>query len=192
MIAILKYNAGNTTSVANAVKSLGYTTILSDDVSILQSAEKVIFPGVGQARSAMNYLHERNLDTVIKSLNQPVLGICLGMQLLCESSEEGDTDGLGIFKTKVLKLPPKNLIPHMGWNNFTSVKGNLFRNISIENDCYFVHSYYAALCSDTVATTDYILPFSAALQKDNFYATQFHPEKSANAGMQILKNFLEL
>ncbi len=192
MIAILKYNAGNTTSVENAIKRLGYSTLVTDDVSLLKSAEKVIFPGVGEASSAMNYLRERNLEKVLKSLTQPVLGICLGMQLLCESSEEGNTEGLGIFKTKVRKFPAENIVPHMGWNNFTSVRGDLFQHISIENDCYFVHSYYAELCSETIATTDYILPFSAALKKDNFYATQFHPEKSANFGLTILKNFLEL
>ncbi len=192
MIAILKYNAGNTTSVENAIKSLGYSTLVTDDVSLLTRADKVVFPGVGAASSAMNYLRERNLDEVLKSLTQPVLGICLGMQLLCESSEEGNTKGLGIFKTKVRKFPANNIVPHMGWNNFTSIKGDLFQNISIENDCYFVHSYYAELCSETIAIADYILPFSAALQKDNFYATQFHPEKSAKIGLTILKNFLEL
>jgi len=192
MIAILKYNAGNNTSVENAIKSLGYSTLVTDDVFLLKSAEKVIFPGVGEASSAMNYLRAKNLDEVLKSLTQPILGICLGMQLLCESSEEGNTEGLGIFKTKVRKFPAENIVPHMGWNNFTSIKGDLFQNISIENDCYFVHSYYAELCADTVASTDYILPFSAALQKDNFYATQFHPEKSAKIGLTILKNFLEL
>jgi len=192
MIAILKYNAGNTTSVENAIKSLGYSTLVTDDVSLLTQADKVVFPGVGEASSAMNYLRERNLDEVLKSLTQPVLGICLGMQLLCEFSEEGNTEGLGIFKTKVRKFPSQNIVPHMGWNNFASVKGDLFLNISIENDCYFVHSYYAELCTDTVASTDYILPFSAALQKDNFYATQFHPEKSAKIGLTILKNFLKL
>lgn len=152
----------------------------------------MIFPGVGEAGSAMKYLRERGLDEVIKNLKQPVLGICLGMQLLCEFSEEGNTEGLGIFKTKVRKFPFEDIVPHMGWNNFTTVKGALFQDISSENDCYFVHSFYAGLCSDTVATTNYILPFSAALQKENFYATQFHPEKSASTGLQILKNFLEL
>lgn len=192
MIAILRYNAGNTTSVENAIKSLGYKPLVTDDITLLQSAEKVIFPGVGEAGSAMKYLRERGLDEVIKNLKQPVLGICLGMQLLCEFSEEGNTDGLGIFKTKVRKFPPEDLVPHMGWNNFTAVKRELFQDISSENDCYFVHRFYAELCSHTVATTHYILPFSAALQKDNFYATQFHPEKSASTGLQILKNFLEL
>ncbi len=192
MIAILKYNAGNVASVENAINKLGYQTVATNDPSILKSAEKVIFPGVGEASSAMNYLRENGLDEVIKSLTQPVLGICLGMQLLCQYSEEGDTKGLGIFKTNVLKFPPNHIVPHIGWNNFTSVKGKLFENSQPQSDCYFVHSYYAGICEETVAVTDYILPFSAALQKDNFYATQFHPEKSAKNGLQILQKFLSL
>ena len=192
MIAILKYNAGNVTSVENAVRNLGYPNVVTDDVDILKSAEKVIFPGVGEASSAMKHLKEKGLDKVIQELTQPVLGICLGMQLMCESSEEGETKGLGIFDVKVLKFPPKDLVPQMGWNNFTSLKGELFKDIQLENDCYFVHSYYAEICPETIAVTDYILPFSAALQKNNFYATQFHPEKSAKIGLQILNNFLKL
>ena len=192
MIAILKYNAGNVTSVENAVRNLGYPNVVTDDVDILKSAEKVIFPGVGEASSAMKHLKEKGLDKVIQELTQPVLGICLGMQLMCESSEEGETKGLGIFDVKVLKFPPKDLVPQMGWNNFTSLKGELFKDIQLENDCYFVHSYYAEICPETIAVTDYILPFSAALHKNNFYATQFHPEKSAKIGLQILNNFLKL
>ena len=192
MIAILKYNAGNVKSVENAVSKLGYEVMLTDDEKQLRSADKVIFPGVGEARSAMKYLKENQLDKVIKSLEQPVLGICLGMQLMCEHSEEGNTTGLGIFQTKVKKFPPLDLVPQMGWNNFISLKGDLFQNISLENDCYFVHSFYAEICTETIAVTDYILPFSAGLQKDNFYATQFHPEKSSETGLQILKNFLAL
>lgn len=192
MIAILKYNAGNVTSVENAVQNLGYSTVVTDDVEVLKSADKVIFPGVGEASSAMKYLTENGLDKVIRELTQPVLGICLGMQLMCESSEEGDTKGLGIFDAKVLKFPPTALVPQMGWNNFTSLKGKLFDGIDLENDCYFVHSYYAEICLQTIAVTDYILPFSAALQKNNFYATQFHPEKSAKIGLHILNNFLKL
>ncbi len=192
MIAILKYNAGNVTSVENAVQNLGYSTVVTDDVEVLKSADKVIFPGVGEASSAMKYLTENGLDKVIRELTQPVLGICLGMQLMCESSEEGETKGLGILDAKVLKFPPTALVPQMGWNNFTSLKGKLFDGIALENDCYFVHSYYAEICPETIAVTDYILPFSAALQKNNFYATQFHPEKSAKIGLQILNNFLKL
>ena len=192
MIAILKYNAGNVTSVENAVRNLGYSTVVTDDIDVLKSADKVIFPGVGEASSAMQHFEEKGLDKVIKELTQPFLGICLGMQLMCESSEEGDTKGLGIFDAKVLKFPPTDLVPQMGWNNFTALKGELFENIQLENDCYFVHSYYAEICPETIAVTDYILPFSAALHKNNFYATQFHPEKSATVGLQILKNFLKL
>lgn len=192
MIAILKYNAGNVTSVENAVKKLGYEVVITDDVEILKTAEKVIFPGVGEASSAMKYLGEKGLDKVLTGLKQPVLGICLGMQLMCNSSEEGETQGLGIFNTKVLKFPAQGLVPQMGWNNFTSLKGELFKGINPDDNCYFVHSYYAEICSETIAVNDYILPFSAALNKDNFYATQFHPEKSGEVGQRILKNFLEL
>ena len=192
MIAILKYNAGNVTSVENAVRKLGFETIVTDDIAILQAADKVIFPGVGEASSAMNYLKLKGLDKVIKELTQPVLGICLGMQLLCEYCEEGDTKGLGVFKTNVLKFPPKGLVPQIGWNNFISLKGELFDSIQLENDCYFVHSYYAEICTETISVTDYILPFSSALHINNFYATQFHPEKSAQIGIQILQNFLKL
>jgi len=192
MIAILKYNAGNVTSVENAVQKLGYSSVVTDDIEVLKAADKVIFPGVGEARSAMLYLKENGLDHLIIHLKQPVLGICLGMQLMCESSEEGNTKGLGIFDAKVFKFPPKDLVPQMGWNNFTALKGELFEGVQLENDCYFVHSYYAEMSPETVAVTDYILPFSAALQKNNFYATQFHPEKSAAVGLKILNNFLKL
>lgn len=192
MIAILKYNAGNVKSVENAVKNLGYEVTVTDDEKLLKSADKVIFPGVGEASSAMKYLKETRLDVLIKLLQQPVLGICLGMQLMCKHSEEGNTTGLGIFQTTVKKFPPFDLVPQMGWNNFTSLKGELFQNINLENNCYFVHSFYAEICAETTAVTDYILPFSSGLRKDNFYATQFHPEKSSETGLQILKNFLEL
>lgn len=192
MIAILKYNAGNTKSVENAIQRLGYECIVTDDVEQLQGAHKVIFPGVGEAASAMEYLRRKGLDVVIKNLQQPVLGICLGLQLMCTSSEEGTTEGLGIFDVLVKKFPPTGIVPHMGWNNFSEVKSPLFEGISTEDNIYFVHSYYAELSENTIAQCDYLLPFSAALQKDNFYAVQFHTEKSGVVGEQILKNFLAL
>jgi len=156
------------------------------------NAEKVIFPGVGEAGTAMQYLRERELDKTIRSLKQPVLAICLGLQLMCKHSEEADTECLGIFDTDVKLFPPVDKIPHMGWNNFLTMKGDLFKGISPNDDVYYVHSYYAEISSSTVATCDYILPFSAAMVKDNFFATQFHPEKSAGIGEKIMKNFLEL
>jgi imidazole glycerol-phosphate synthase subunit HisH len=192
MIAIINYNAGNVTSVENAIKGLGYSTVITDNFELIRNADKVIFPGVGEASSAMKYLKEKNLDQIIIALKQPVLGICLGMQLMCDYSEEGNTQGLKIFNTKVLKFPAKGLVPHIGWNNFTEITGELFDNINSSNDCYFVHSYYAEINQETIAITDYILPFAAALNKDNFYATQFHPEKSAEIGTKILQNFLKL
>ncbi|MBK7626336.1 MAG: imidazole glycerol phosphate synthase subunit HisH [Bacteroidales bacterium] len=192
MIAILKYNAGNIKSVQNALTRLGFDSIITDDPDELKNADKVIFPGVGEASSAMKYLTERGLDKTIVSLTNPVLGICLGMQLMCRYTEEGDTRCLGIFDADVRLFPKVEKIPHMGWNNFLTLKGDLFRNISPDDDVYYVHSYYAEICSSTSATCDYILPFSASMQKENFYATQFHPEKSAEVGELILKNFLEL
>lgn len=192
MIAILKYNAGNIQSVENAVQRLGYQTIVTDDVNELNAADKVIFPGVGEASSAMAYLKERQLDEVIKQLKQPVLGICLGMQLLCQFTEEGNTQGIGIFDNKVRLFPSTDIVPHMGWNDCNTLQGQLFQGIQEGADFYFVHSYCAEVNENTIATTNYILPFSAALQKDNFYAVQFHPEKSATIGNQLLKNFLEL
>jgi len=192
MIAIIKYNAGNTTSVENALQRLGYDSVITDDPAIILTAEKVIFPGVGEASTAMQYLRDRNLDKVIKSITNPFLGICLGLQLMCNKSEEGNTTCLGIFDTQVKRFPPNEKVPHMGWNNFSSIKGDLFKNTHLNNDVYYVHSYYAELNNDTVAVCDYIKPFSSALQKNNFYATQFHPEKSARVGEQILKNFLTL
>lgn len=192
MIAIIKYNAGNIRSVQNAVNRLGYDSMITDDPAELGKAEKVIFPGVGQAGSAMEYLRERKLDQTVLSLRQPVLGICLGLQLMCRFTDEGSTACLGIFDSEVCLFPPVDKIPHMGWNNFLTLKGDLFRDINPSDDVYYVHSYYAKICSDTVATCEYILPFSAALHKENFYATQFHPEKSAGTGERILKNFLSL
>ena len=192
MIAILKYNAGNIKSVRNALTRLHYNSIITDDPAELLKADKVIYPGVGEASSAMQYLKERGLDKTIISLRQPVLGICLGLQLLCRYSEEADTRCLGIFDTDVRLFPPVDKIPHMGWNNFLTLKGDLLKGISPEDDVYYVHSYYAEISSCTSATCDYILPFSASMHRDNFYATQFHPEKSAEIGEKILRNFLEL
>jgi glutamine amidotransferase len=192
MIAIIKYNAGNTQSVENAVRRLGYDCIVTDDLQKIQLAEKVIFPGVGEAASAMKSLRENGLDVLIPSLQQPVLGICLGLQLMCQYSEEGNTKGMGIFNVDVKKFPNQAIVPQMGWNTLQKTKGNLFESIQPQDDVYFVHSYYAELSVYTIAECDYILPFSAALQKDNFYAVQFHTEKSGTIGEQILTNFLQL
>lgn len=192
MIAIVKYNAGNIQSVKNAVERLGFPCIVTDDETELKSAEKVIFPGVGEASSAMNYLKERKLDQVIKNLKQPVLGICLGQQLMCNFSEENDTECLGIFDVNVKKFEAKEKVPHMGWNNLTNRNSDLFNGIATDADFYFVHSYYAEVGENTTSVCDYINPFSASMQKDNFYATQFHPEKSSKIGEQLLLNFLQL
>ena len=192
MIAILKYNAGNIKSVQNALTRLGFESIITDNPAELINADKVIFPGVGEASSAMHYLKERGLDKTITSLKQPVLGICLGLQLMCRHSEEADTECLGIFDTDVRLFPPADKIPHMGWNNFLMMRGDLFQGIELIDDVYYVHSYYAEISSCTTATCDYILPFSASINRDNFYATQFHPEKSAEIGEKILLNFLKL
>ena len=192
MIAILKYNAGNVQSVQNAIQRLGYDTVVTDDVTVLEAADKVIFPGVGEASSAMAYLKDKGLDKVIIGLKQPVLGICLGMQLLCKSSEEGNVAGLGIFDNEVKLFPAEDIVPQMGWNNFSQLEVPLFKGIKESDDFYYVHSYYATLGGSTIAVNDYILSFSAALNKDNFYAVQFHPEKSGIVGELLLKNFLEL
>lgn len=192
MIAIVKYNAGNIRSVQNALSRIGYESIITDDPDALGGADKVIFPGVGEAKSAMSYLKAKGLDKVIQSLKQPVLGICLGLQLMCESSEEGRTSCLGIFPNEVKKFQGNAIIPHMGWNNFEETKGSLFKKIAPTENVYFVHSYYAEIGLYTTAVCNYIQPFSAALEKDNFYATQFHPEKSADIGTLIMKNFLAL
>ena len=192
MIAILKYNAGNNTSVENALLRLGYDCVVTDDKKTLLEADKVIFPGVGEAKSAMRYLKNKGLDQVILNLKQPVLGICLGLQLMCSESEEGNTKCLGIFKNKVLRFNQTELVPHMGWNNIAKLKGKLLKGIENNADTYFAHSYYAELSADTAAICEYIVPFSAALERKNFYATQFHPEKSASIGEKIVKNFLEL
>ena len=192
MIAIIKYNAGNIKSVQNALTRLGFESVITDDPEELNNAEKVIFPGVGEASSAMQYLRSRGLDNTIRSLKQPLLGICLGLQLMCRFSEEANTRCLGIFDTDVRLFPPVDKIPHMGWNNFLSMRGDLFKDISPDDDVYYVHSYYAEISAGTTATCDYILPFSASMARDNFYATQFHPEKSAAVGEKILRNFLGL
>ncbi len=192
MIAIIKYNAGNITSVKNAVERLGHSCLVTDDETILNLAEKVIFPGVGEASSAMNYLKEKGLDEVIKNLTQPVLGICLGQQLLCQFSEEGNTECLGVFDATVKKFEPKLKVPHMGWNNISALNSELYNGISSDENFYFVHSFYAEICQETTAICEYIVPFSASMQKDNFYATQFHPEKSSSIGEQFLLNFLKL
>ncbi len=192
MIAIIDYNAGNISSVQNALNRLGYDSIITRDKNQIVNADKVILPGVGEASSAMSYLKKYELDSLIKELKQPFLGICLGMQLMCKYSEEGTVDCLGIFDIDVKLFPPEEKVPHMGWNDLSALKGDLFKNIKPLDDVYFVHSFYAELGRDTAAQCDYILPFSAAFQKDNFYATQFHPEKSAAIGEKILKNFLEL
>lgn len=192
MIAIVNYNAGNIRSVQNALTRLGYDCIVTDDPEKIKAAEKVIFPGVGEAGSAMRYLKKKGLDELLISLKQPVLGICLGQQLFCAFSEEGTTKCMGVFDAQVKRFPKKNIVPHMGWNNLIETSGTLFTGITPQDDVYFVHSFYVETCADTAAVTDYILPFSAALQHKNFYATQFHPEKSGDVGEKIVKNFLKL
>ena len=192
MIAIIKYNAGNSTSVKNALNQLGVDSEITSDFETIRNAEKVIFPGVGEASSAMNFLKSNGLDVLIPSLKQPFLGICLGQQLMCAHSEEGNTNCLGIFDVQVKKFPPLDIIPQMGWNQLSALKSSLFEGIQPQDDVYFVHSYYCELSKYTTAVGDYILKFSAAMQKDNFYATQFHPEKSASVGEKILQNFIQL
>lgn len=193
MIAIIKYNAGNIRSVQNAITRLGYESIITDNPEEIRKATKVIFPGVGEASSAMAYLRERKLDELLVSLKQPVLGICLGLQLMCTSSEEGNTKCLGIFDTETKQFPPLEKVPHMGWNNFSELKpSKIVDTITTDEDVYYVHGYYAEICQNTVAICNYIKPFSAIMQKDNFYAMQFHPEKSASVGEKLLLNFLKL
>ena len=191
-VAIIQYNAGNTSSVGFALERLGVKPTVTDDPELLKAADKIIFPGVGEASTAMKYLKERNLDSLVKNLQQPVLGICLVMQLLCKHSEENNTDCIGIFDATVNKFNADLKVPHMGWNKVEDIAEPLFANFSEEFYCYFVHSFYAELCTQTIAVTDYGIKFSAALEKDNFYGVQFHPEKSAAAGQQILQNFLNL
>lgn len=197
-IAIIKYNAGNIKSVDYALRRLGLEAVITNDHEEILSAERVIFPGVGEASTTMNYLKENNLDTLIKGLRQPVLGICLGMQLMCRHSEERNTECIGIFNETVKKFRPEpgmeniTKVPQMGWNNIYDLKNGIFDTSLESKFFYFVHSYYVTAGKDTAAKCDYIIPFSAGLQKDNFYATQFHPEKSGKAGAKILENFIKL
>lgn len=194
-LVIVKYNAGNIQSVLYAIERIGANAIVSDDLYVIRNADKVIFPGVGEASSAMKYLRERKLDVVISELTQPVLGICLGMQLMCTHTEENDTACLGIFDENVKLFRPaggNEKVPQIGWNNIFHLKTDLFNGVPEQSYIYSVHSYYAAEGPETIATADYVQPYSAALQKGNFYGVQFHPEKSAAVGEQILKNFLEM
>ena len=194
-LVIIKYNAGNIKSLQYALERLGVEPILSDDAEEILGADKVIFPGVGEASSAMKYLKQKNLDEVIVQVKQPFLGICLGMQLMCEYSQENDTKCLGVFKQQV-KLFKSNdplvKVPQIGWNEINDLKSGLFQGIKAGSYCYFVHSYYAELSNETIATSEYCSPFSSALNKDNFYGVQFHPEKSADVGQLILNNFLNI
>ena len=194
-VAIIKYNAGNIFSVDYGLRRLGVEPVITADAEELTGADKVIFPGVGEAATTMDYLRRTGLDQLIKDLKQPVLGICLGMQLMCSHSEEGDVDCLGIFQTDVKRFHPQqheDKVPHMGWNTLTETRGDLFKGFDKEEFVYFVHSFYVPVNECTAAQTQYIHPFSAAIQKDNFYATQFHPEKSGKTGERILTNFLNL
>ena len=210
-VAVVKYNAGNIYSVIHALQRLGVTPVLTDNPEELQKADKVLFPGQGEASNAMRYLREHNLDKVIRDLKNPILGICIGQQLMCRHSEEGNTDCLGIFDVDVLRFQPQrheDKVPHMGWNQLSfaqseelrvkseelagAVSDGLFKGFVEGEFVYFVHSFYVPVCENTIAITDYILPYSAALHRDNFYATQFHPEKSGSVGERIIKNFLEL
>lgn len=191
-IVIIKYNAGNVVSVTNTLNRLGVEPVISDDPEVIKKADKVIFPGVGEASTAMEYLRERKLDELIISLKQPFLGICLGQQLMCNYSEENDTTCLGIFDLNVVKFEPKLKVPHMGWNKLFEMQGVLFNDLPEESFIYFVHSYYCELGNETIAKSDYINEFSAALHKDNFYAIQGHPEKSGKTGQQFLENFIKL
>ena len=195
-VAIVKYNAGNIYSVVHALKRLGIEPILTDDAELLAKADRVLFPGQGEASNAMAYLKEHALDKVIKDLRQPVLGICIGQQLMCQHSEEGNTDCLGIFPLEVKRFSPKvheDKVPQMGWNSIYNLSTPHSQGINEHEYIYNEHSFYVPFHEDfTIATCDYILPYSAALHKDNFYATQFHPEKSGSVGERILRNFLNL
>ncbi|MBK0368850.1 imidazole glycerol phosphate synthase subunit HisH [Flavobacterium agrisoli] len=191
-IVIINYGAGNIQSIMFAIERLGYKAVLSNNPDEIKSADKVIFPGVGEASYAMNRLKESGLDTLIPTLTQPVLGICLGMQLMCNSSEEGNTKGLRIFDVDVVKFSSKVKVPQMGWNTIYNLKSDLFKGIAEKEYMYLVHSFYATICKETIATTEYEVEYSSALENGNFYGTQFHPEKSGDVGEKILGNFLEL
>ncbi len=194
-VAVIKYNAGNIYSVECALRRLGINPVVSDSPEVLSRADKVLFPGVGEASSAMNYLRTHELDKVIADLTQPVLGICIGLQLLCNHSEEGNVDCLGLFDADVRRFVPQThgqKIPHMGWNTLHNLQGPLFKGVAEDSYVYFVHSYYAPVVADCIAESNYITPFCAALHKNNFYATQFHVEKSGAVGVRILENFLAL
>jgi glutamine amidotransferase len=197
-LVIIKYNAGNIQSVLYALERIGVEAIVTDDHAAIMAADKVIFPGVGEASTAMQYLQARQLDKLIVGLMQPVLGICLGMQLMCAYSEENNTQCLGIFEESVKKFQPNNMVqanlkvPQIGWNTITHLQTPIFNQVKENSYCYFVHGYYAALGEHTIAQTDYVQPYSSALHKNNFYGLQFHPEKSAGIGEQILKNFIQL
>ena len=191
-IVIINYGAGNIQSIMFAIERLGFKAVLSNNPEEIKAADKVIFPGVGEASYAMKKLKESGLDSLIPNLEQPVLGICLGMQLMCNSSEEGNTKGLGIFDVDVIKFTPKVKVPQMGWNQIYDLKSDLFKGISENEFMYLVHSFYAPNCAESIATTNYELEYASALQKDNFYGTQFHPEKSGAVGEKILENFLKM
>ena len=194
-VAIIDYNAGNVRSVENALRRLGVEPLLTSEKEAIIKADKIIFPGQGEAGSTMYFLREKGMDKIIKGLKQPVLGICIGMQLMCSHSEEGNTECLGIFEVNVKRFQnvrQADKVPQMGWNTLKDVRGPIFEGFTKEEYVYFVHSYYVPLCPWTIATTDYIQPYSSAIQRENFYATQFHPEKSGSVGERILENFLKL
>ncbi len=191
-LSIVNYGAGNIKSIQFAFQRLGYNAVLTECPEEIIASDKVIFPGVGEASSAMEKLKQSGLDLLIPTLKQPVLGICLGMQLMCQHSEEGDTKGLGIFDVSVKRFSNKVKVPQMGWNTISNLKSGLFKDIKEKEYMYLVHSYYAEPCAEAIATSDYELEYASALENDNFYGVQFHPEKSSKAGAQLLKNFIEL